>query len=46
MAKWLVIQLGIEDVVIALIYMAQGDFPRAAYWLAAGVLTGSTLLIK
>lgn len=43
MAKFLVLQLALEDYVVATVYLVQGDFARFVYWLAAGTITSSTL---
>jgi len=43
--RLLVWQLGIEDVLVGLGYVYLRDWPRAAYWLAAGISTAMTLWI-
>jgi hypothetical protein len=34
------------DLLASLIYLISKDYARALYWLAAGLITFSTLLIK
>jgi hypothetical protein len=46
MAKCLTIFLVVVDVLIALFYGIDGNFVKAWYWLSAGSISLSTLLMK
>ncbi len=38
--------LMILDICASIVYFTSGDKPRGIYWLSAGLLTYSTLIIK
>ena len=44
-SDYLVWGLTVIDILVALGYAFQEDFARAVYWVAAAVLTGSTLFM-
>jgi hypothetical protein len=46
MAIYLTIFLVVIDVLIALFYGLDGNFAKVLYWLSAGSITFSTLLMK
>ena len=46
MARYLVIFLICIDVVIAIAYLVGGSSAKALYWVSAGMISYSTLLMK
>lgn len=46
-ANKFVMFMAAQDIVVALAYLfVSKDITRAIYWLAAGILTGSTVFLK
>lgn len=45
MAKLLVVQLAIENAVVAAVYFMNRDYARVAYWAASSVLITTTLFM-
>ena len=46
MARYLVMFLITIDVVIAIAYAISGNFAKGLYWVSAGLISFSTLLMK
>ncbi len=46
MASWIVIVLIVLDLIIAVAYAIEKDFARVVYWIAAAVLTYTTLIME
>lgn len=44
-ATLVVLQLTLEDFVVAVCYAFMHDWPRAAYWTCAGLITLTTIFI-
>lgn len=44
-AKIIILQLAVEDFVVAGVYAGMGDWARAAYWACAGAIGLTTLFM-
>ena len=45
-STYVVYFFAIGDIMLAMLYATQGDWPRTVYWMSAGMLTGSTVFIR